>query len=236
MATETRTVRAVLFDVGGPIDTEVERERYIDATILRVLTAAGVTVTPEAYAAANDAAVASFAPDAYAAIIFSLTGGDRVLSERLHCDFHETRTAMPPMALRPGVRDLLAGLTSHGIDLGLAANQPASALAALDDLGVGEFFKHREVSGVHGLRKPDLRLFLRACDDLGVQPDECIMVGDRIDNDIAPARALGMQTVLFRTGRHIAQQPRSHEEVPHETVSSVPELTTALSRLVGVEL
>ena len=35
------------------------------------------------------------------------------------------------------------------------------------------------------------------------------MVGDRIDNDIAPATTLGMRTVLFRTGRHAAQQPRS---------------------------
>ena len=30
------------------------------------------------------------------------------------------------------------------------------------------------------------------------------MVGDRIDNDIAPAITLGMRTVLFRTGRHAA--------------------------------
>ena len=236
MATDSRPVRAVLFDVGGPIDIEVERERYIDAAIMRAAMAEGFDVTDAAYAAANDAAVASFAPDAHTAIVFTLTRGDAAAAERVYCAFRAALTSMPPMALRPGMRELLASLASRGIALGLAANQPASAIVALDDLGIGNYFKHREVSGVHGLHKPDLRLFLRACEDLGVEPAECVMVGDRIDNDIAPARTLGMQTVLFRTGRHAAQQPRSHDEVPHATVESVAELTAALSRIIGVEL
>ena len=55
------------------------------------------------------------------------------------------------------------------------------------------------MSGHHGFRKHDVRIFLRACEDLDVSPAECIMVGDRIDNDIYPAKLLGMGTVLFRT-------------------------------------
>ena len=90
------------------------------------------------------------------------------------------------------------------------------------------------MSGTHGFRKPDPRLFLRAADDLGVAPSECVMVGDRIDNDIAPARLLGMRTVLFRTGRHIAQQPRWAEEVPDFEVRTVEELEAALASLRDV--
>jgi putative hydrolase of the HAD superfamily len=58
------------------------------------------------------------------------------------------------------------------------------------------------------------------------------MVGDRIDNDIFPARVLGMRTVLFRTGRHIRQQPRSPAEVPDAVVEDVEELRNAILRLV----
>jgi ribonucleotide monophosphatase NagD (HAD superfamily) len=49
------------------------------------------------------------------------------------------------------------------------------------------------------------------------------MVGDRIDNDIAPACSLGMRTVLSRTGRHIAQQPRCAAEVPDAEVRTALE-------------
>jgi FMN phosphatase YigB (HAD superfamily) len=59
------------------------------------------------------------------------------------------------------------------------------------------------------------------------------MVGDRIDNDIAPARVLGMRTVLFRTGRHIAQQPRCADEAPDAEVVDVAGLRRALEVLLG---
>jgi ribonucleotide monophosphatase NagD (HAD superfamily) len=58
------------------------------------------------------------------------------------------------------------------------------------------------------------------------------MVGDRIDNDIAPARLLGMRAVLVRTGRHIDQQPRTWEEVPDAEVPDVEGLRTALRRML----
>ena len=60
------------------------------------------------------------------------------------------------------------------------------------------------------------------------------MIGDRIDNDIAPAKLLGMRTVLFRTGRHIDQQARSHQEVPDAEIRDVEELRTAVVALLAV--
>ncbi len=62
------TTRAVLFDVGGPIDTEMLRERVIDAHIRAAVEHEGITVTDADYAAASDWAVASFAPNAYSTI------------------------------------------------------------------------------------------------------------------------------------------------------------------------
>ena len=59
------------------------------------------------------------------------------------------------------------------------------------------------------------------------------MVGDRIDNDIAPAKLLGMRTVLFRTGRHIEQQARSHQEVPDAEVLDVVALRVAMENLLS---
>ncbi|OAI39124.1 hypothetical protein AYO38_08130 [bacterium SCGC AG-212-C10] len=128
--------------------------------------------------------------------------------------------------------ELLQDLHGRGLRLGLAANQPATVIAKLEAHGIAQLFSHREVSGHHGYRKPDVRLFLRACEDLEVTPEECIMVGDRIDNDIAPARLLGMRTVLFRTGRHIPQRPRSLDELPEAEVRDVDALRGAIEILL----
>lgn len=227
-----RDFRAVLFDVGGPINTEVEHERLIDADIVAALAAEGVAVAPGAYAEAVAWAVDSFAPDAYAAIITQLVDRDLGLAERAYAAMHRRAEGRTSFQLRDGIAGVIEWLHAGGLLLGLAANQPAATLAVLDELGIGRYFSHRQVFGTHGFRKPGVRLFLSACDDLGVAPEQCIMIGDRVDNDVAPARLLGMTTVLFRTGRHTAQQPRSWEEAPHAEVGDVPGLRAALEQLL----
>lgn len=230
-------IRAVLFDVGGPLDTEEIAERLIDRDIAAALASEGVTVSKADVDGASGAAVASFAPDAYRAMIWKLAGGDEALAVRVYRRFasQEARTLRQRerggIEWRDGIAELLRTLADDGMLLGLAANQPASVLGELEGAGLADVFVHREVSGHHGLYKPDLRLFLRACSELEVRPDECVMVGDRIDNDIAPARALGMATVLIRTGRHRTQQPRSWDEQPHITTHDVRGVRDAIARL-----
>jgi len=230
--------RAVLFDVGGPIDTEVRFEQLVDRDIRAAFAAEGVAPSDATYAAANAHAIATFAPDAYSAITWTLAGGDGALAARVMARFRNPEAGARRqderggIEIRPGIVELLRWLHGEGLLLGLAANQPARVVAELDALGCGALFHHREVTGHHRLRKPDVRLFLRACDDLGVPPAKTIMVGDRIDNDIAPARWLGMAAIRLRTGRHANQQPRAHDEVPHADVDTVPALRDALARLL----
>jgi putative hydrolase of the HAD superfamily len=223
--------RAVLFDVGGPLNTEVVHERMMDERIRAALVAEGLVVDDASYEQACRWAVDSFAPNAYAAVVWRLTGQDAEVAQRVYDRVFRSSGREYVFELREGIPELLRELQSRGVRLGLAANQPRATVARLDALGIGRYFSHREVSGVHGYAKPDVRLFLRCCEDLGVAPEECVMVGDRIDNDIAPARLLGMRTVLFRAGRHAAQQPRSWEELPDAEVRSVAELSLALGRL-----
>ena len=228
-------IRAVLFDVGGPIDTEVRHEQFVDRYLLKALATVGLEPGEAEFAAASEWAVQCYAPNTYLAIIFRLCSERTDLArtaERAFIDSSaERRRARGGLQLRPGIGDLIKHLHERGLLLGLAANQPANVIDELDGFGLGRYFSHREVTGHHGFHKPDVRLFLRACEDLGVAPEECIMVGDRIDNDIFPARSLGMATVLFRTGRHTGQRPRSLNEVPDEEVFSVEELGAALERL-----
>src|SRR5437588_11279044 len=97
------TIRAILFDVGGPIDTEATRERMIDEHIRAAVEGAGITVTDDAYTLANDRAVESFAPDAYAAIIWHLTGQRSDVSQDVHAAFLARRSERQVFELRPGI-------------------------------------------------------------------------------------------------------------------------------------
>jgi len=225
-------IRAVIFDVGGPLDLENTFEAAIDVDIRDGLRREGFHFTEEDWDAANRNAILTCAPSVYRSVIWTLTGGDLDASTRIY-DWMEGRAHLRDLfELRPGVLQVLEALKQRGIKLGLCANQPAVVLRRLDRQGIGHYFSNDGISGVLGLRKPDVRLFVRVCLDLGVDPAECIMVGDRIDNDVVPAKLLGMRTVLIRTGRHREQQPRSWEEIPNFEVEDATGILRAVEKLL----
>lgn len=55
------------------------------------------------------------------------------------------------------------------------------------------------VSSYHvGLAKPDPRIFLHVCAELGVEPHQCLMVDDQPQH-LAAAKKLGMQTIRYQS-------------------------------------
>jgi putative hydrolase of the HAD superfamily len=232
-----RIIKAVLFDVGGPLDTEAIMDRMIDEQIVASFGNHGVAVSDEEYAAANRWAIEVFAPRIYRSIMWKIADGDRELIDTVEAELMETvphrNEVRGDFELRTGIPELLAELSGEGLLLGLAANQPTVALENMERLGILQYFTYQEVSGSIDLRKPDPRLLLHSCEGLGIEPQDAIMVGDRIDNDIVPARMLGMTAIRFVTGRHANQEPRSWDEFPHADVRTVEELGETIRRFVG---
>jgi 5'-nucleotidase len=85
--------------------------------------------------------------------------------------------------------------------LGLIANQGAECRARLAALGWLDRFEVIAFSEELGVFKPDPAPFRNALTLAGVDPAHALMVGDRLDNDIAPASALGMATAWVRWPR-----------------------------------
>jgi putative hydrolase of the HAD superfamily len=225
--------RAVLFDVGGPLDLEFAWEIAVDGAIASACGLEGIRVEQAIIEEASEAAVAAFASDAYAHMIETLCGGDPRTVERVHQRMRAMVGNLDVFQLRPDIDGLLRRLRERGLKLGIVANQPEAARERLARAGIGDLFDYLGLSGLTGLRKPDPRAFTAAAEALGVTASACIMVGDRIDNDIAPAKALGMAAILLRSGRHRRQRPRSEAEVPDAVVTDVPELEGAIAALVG---
>lgn len=106
--------------------------------------------------------------------------------------------------LFPGAAEALRQLASAGCVLGLASNAQAYTLRELDDAlrsgGLGLDLFERGLcfwSFEHGFSKPDphaFRILTARLAARGIAPGETLMVGDRLDNDVEPARAQGWQT------------------------------------------
>lgn len=96
--------------------------------------------------------------------------------------------------------ETLAYLQERGYRLGIIANQSPGAAKRLDRWGLLKYFDRIASSAELGVSKPDRKIFETALAMAACRPEEAAMVGDRLDNDIIPARAIGMKTVWMRKG------------------------------------
>ena len=107
------------------------------------------------------------------------------------------------LRLADGAAECLRQLNDNGILLGIASNSQAYTLrelaAALQGTGLNLSMFDRDVrfwSFENGFSKPDphvFRILTARLESRGISPAETLMVGDRLDNDIEPARAFGWQ-------------------------------------------
>jgi HAD superfamily hydrolase (TIGR01509 family) len=95
----------------------------------------------------------------------------------------------------PGMAEVLRVLKKQGFRLALLANQPPAIEYVFRERGMWNLFDVHGVSDRLGMHKPSLDLFHWGLKEAGITPCQAVMVGDRIDNDIAPAKRLGMSTV-----------------------------------------
>ena len=129
--------------------------------------------------------------------------------------------------LYPDAKTTLETL-SEIYSLGIIANQPLGTAKRLDEYGIGHLFSLVLSSEEEGLEKPDERIFLRALGRAGCEPHEACMIGDRPDNDIAPAKRLGMRTIRITQGLGGLMPVKSEEERADATVSSLSALFNVL--------
>jgi FMN phosphatase YigB (HAD superfamily) len=87
-------------------------------------------------------------------------------------------------------------LREQGYSLAVLANQPRSAEAFMATLPVDIV----ATSDEWGVAKPDPRFFERVIEKLGAPAGQIAYVGDRVDNDVLPAKRAGLLAVHLRRG------------------------------------
>jgi putative hydrolase of the HAD superfamily len=118
------------------------------------------------------------------------------------------RTAWVPVRylgvqLYPDTLDVLRELHERGLRIAINSNRPCTGeMMAPDfmDFGMAGYIDAAVCSGDTGFVKPHPSTFELAMERLGRQPSEIVMVGDSCERDCAPAKRLGMATVLKLNG------------------------------------
>lgn len=115
-------------------------------------------------------------------------------------------------------------LKRRGYNLGIIANQPMGTAKRFDAWGLSKYFDVVAASAELGVAKPNKLIFEKAFEMAGCQPHNSVMVGDRLDNDIAPAKSLGMRTVWIRKGLSIYQSVELGKNIADWVIDNLSDL------------
>jgi len=113
--------------------------------------------------------------------------------------YHNTKTSIQTY---PTTQLTLLKLKERGYKLYIATNGDSiKQWDKLIRLNIALYFREVFVSEEIG-RDKDIFFYKQVLKKLDVQPKECIMVGDREDTDIIPAKKAGIKTVRIISGKY----------------------------------
>ncbi|MGB2953350.1 MAG: HAD-IA family hydrolase [Gaiellaceae bacterium] len=118
---------------------------------------------------------------------------------------------------RAGALETLVELRRRGFLLGLITVCSEDVPMLWPGTAFTGLFDSEIFSCSVGLRKPDPRIYLLACEQLGIRPDEAVFVGDGANDELAGAERVGMKAVLL-------EQPHEAQEWEGARIRELTEL------------
>jgi len=214
------TIDWVFLDVGGIIFRD---DSYFDGLYEAIAAAAPGTARDDykqklmVLRAAQsepftEALVASFVPDASLHADVGRDADDRWAGRGHHPD--ELYPEAPGVLRELASRYKLACITNHFSWIRDRAREAGFA----DLVSVWAISAELEVS------KPDPGIFAHALRAAGTTPDRAVMVGDRLDRDIMPAKTLGLRTIWVLRNEAPSSPTAAQLAVPDAAVRTLDEV------------
>ena len=128
--------------------------------------------------------------------------------------------------LYPGVEAGLAYLKSAGIRLGCVTNKAGQfTIPLLKDLNIHDEFEIVIAGDTLPKKKPDPLPLLHGAEQMGVDPKNCMMLGDS-QSDVKAARAAGFDIICMSYGYNHGEDIRDYD--PDAVIDSMTELQALL--------
>jgi HAD superfamily hydrolase (TIGR01509 family) len=224
-------VRWIFFDLGGVLVDEDALHEEMAACIGRLLPEYGVDLGPAQVRDRFIDIALNTRGMRPSSVIESVLPDRRKAEEVLARYRREVWPKFPElMKIRDGALDVLKQLSSS-YSLAMIANQPKSSRGFIDSKGITALMKFTLLSEEVGAAKPDVKIFNEAFRRCRAPGRECVMVGDRVEMDIAPARRLGMRAVRMRAGLFAPVEPKDDWERADADITELKELPGAIASL-----
>lgn len=120
--------------------------------------------------------------------------------------------------------EILEYLYNQGYKIGIIANQSLGTAKRLEEWGLLKYINVIAASAELGVAKPNRAIFNKALEMAECAAQDAVMIGDRLDNDISPAKKLGMKTIWVKQGFAIYQNLQLAECQPDYIVDNLSEL------------
>jgi len=221
-------IKAVFFDVDNTLydtATQVESARR---NAVKAMIEAGLEVSEKTALSRLNRIVRKHGPNYrlhYDRLMesFSMKPNPRIVSAGLVAYANAKSAYIVPY---PETVPTLIELAKMGLKLGIVSEGvPVKQWEKLIRLGLQHFFEVVVISeSTRPGKQPEL--FLEACSKVGCMPRECVMVGDRIDRDIAGAAEAGLVTVQVMAGKYAKVRPDGEAQMPDYVVKSLDEVIT----------
>ena len=124
----------------------------------------------------------------------------------------------------PDAAPILSECKRRGFQLGIIANQNPGTKRRLEQWNLLSYFDVIAASAELGVAKPDPAIFQWVLHQANCLPQDCAIVGDRLDNDIAPANRIGMCSIRLLRGLGAYHEPQCDDEIPSYTIPSLMDL------------
>ena len=240
------TIKGVIFDYGGTIDTNGIHWGEVIAQQYRL---AGIDIERELYRKAYVHGERSLAKTP---IIAPQDTFHTLLKKKLAIQFEylreETQQAQftPDAAMHIAdgcykkVTDTIA--TSRAVLDQLAAKYPMVLVTnfygnmpvVLHEFGLAGYFKEIVESSVVGIRKPDPALFALGVEALQLPAEEIVVIGDSYRKDIHPSTTLGCKTIWLKNVCW-EEEPIADGHAPTAIIGNIEQVPATIAAIASQE-
>lgn len=126
-----------------------------------------------------------------------------------------------------GGQQVIETLHARGYKLGIISNLIGENEIGdwLKQDGLDKYFDTVVLSSICHIRKPDPKMYMIACDELGLTPSQCASVADNLSRDITGAKAAGIgANILFISPEKLATKTITDENRPDYIIHNFIEL------------
>lgn len=240
------TIKGVIFDYGGTIDTNGIHWGEVIAEQYRL---AGVEINRDLY---RNAYVHGERSLAKAPIITPDDTFHTLLRKKIAIQFEHLRELTQSQQFTPGLADRIADgcynkvketlATSRAIVEQLSKQYPMVLVTnfygnmpvVLKEFGLAGYFNSIVESSIVGIRKPDPALFALGVNALQLPAEEIVVIGDSYRKDIYPSLTLGCKTIWLK---NICweEEPIADGHAPTAIIDRIEQVPDVISALQPAE-